>query len=117
MFHAGCLPRMSHGEIFQEQLILDLAVLVVAYVRHVAKCLNNRKFSLFCFAFLCCTLGLIVKEIGSSTSSSSETVVKLRGQSTDSLPQVQKGPECLNWALKLYKMLNRNLHLYLYLYK
>ncbi|XP_003471871.1 FERM domain-containing protein 6 isoform X2 [Cavia porcellus] len=31
--------------------------------------------------------GLIVKEIGSSTSSSSETVVKLRGQSTDSLPQ------------------------------
>ncbi|XP_041314444.1 FERM domain-containing protein 6 [Pyrgilauda ruficollis] len=37
-----------------------------------------------------CTLlraGLIVKEISSSTSSSSETVVKLRGQSTDSLPQ------------------------------
>ncbi|XP_023619616.1 FERM domain-containing protein 6 isoform X7 [Myotis lucifugus] len=32
--------------------------------------------------------GLIVKEIGSSTSSSSETVVKLRGQSTDSLPQL-----------------------------
>lgn len=32
--------------------------------------------------------GLIVKEIGSSTSSSSETVVRLRGQSTDSLPQV-----------------------------
>ncbi|XP_009699166.1 PREDICTED: FERM domain-containing protein 6-like, partial [Cariama cristata] len=31
--------------------------------------------------------GLIVKEISSSTSSSSETVVKLRGQSTDSLPQ------------------------------
>ncbi|KAM9294688.1 FERM domain-containing protein 6 [Gastrophryne carolinensis] len=31
--------------------------------------------------------GLIVKEINSSTSSSSETVVKLRGQSTDSLPQ------------------------------
>lgn len=33
--------------------------------------------------------GLIVKEISSSTSSSSETVVKLRGQSTDSLPQVR----------------------------
>ncbi|KGL83531.1 hypothetical protein N309_14491, partial [Tinamus guttatus] len=32
-------------------------------------------------------LGLIVKEISSSTSSSSETVVKLRGQHTDSLPQ------------------------------
>lgn len=32
--------------------------------------------------------GLIVKELSSSTSSSSETVVKLRGQSTDSLPQV-----------------------------
>ncbi|KAI1237453.1 hypothetical protein IHE44_0013526 [Lamprotornis superbus] len=31
--------------------------------------------------------GLIVKELSSSTSSSSETVVKLRGQSTDSLPQ------------------------------
>ncbi|XP_069493566.1 FERM domain-containing protein 6 isoform X2 [Ambystoma mexicanum] len=31
--------------------------------------------------------GLIVKDMGSSTSSSSETVVKLRGQSTDSLPQ------------------------------
>ncbi|XP_010222066.1 PREDICTED: FERM domain-containing protein 6 [Tinamus guttatus] len=31
--------------------------------------------------------GLIVKEISSSTSSSSETVVKLRGQHTDSLPQ------------------------------
>ncbi|XP_029454198.1 FERM domain-containing protein 6 isoform X2 [Rhinatrema bivittatum] len=31
--------------------------------------------------------GLIVKEISSSTSSSSETVVKLRGQSIDSLPQ------------------------------
>ncbi|XP_074146640.1 FERM domain-containing protein 6 isoform X2 [Sminthopsis crassicaudata] len=31
--------------------------------------------------------GLIVKEISSSTSSSSETVVKLHGQSTDSLPQ------------------------------
>ncbi|XP_040188610.1 FERM domain-containing protein 6 [Rana temporaria] len=31
--------------------------------------------------------GLIVKEVNSSTSSSSETVVKLRGQSTDSLPQ------------------------------
>jgi len=30
-----------------------------------------------------------VKEISSSTSSSSETVVKLRGQSTDSLPQVR----------------------------
>lgn len=29
-----------------------------------------------------------MKEISSSTSSSSETVVKLRGQSTDSLPQV-----------------------------
>lgn len=34
------------------------------------------------------TSGLIVKEISSSSSSSSETVVKLRGQSTDSLPQV-----------------------------
>ncbi|KAM4691059.1 FERM domain-containing protein 6 isoform 2-T2 [Rhinophrynus dorsalis] len=31
--------------------------------------------------------GLVVKEINSSTSSSSETVVKLRGQSIDSLPQ------------------------------
>ncbi|XP_053141638.1 FERM domain-containing protein 6 isoform X2 [Hemicordylus capensis] len=31
--------------------------------------------------------GLVVKEVSSSTSSSSETVVKLRGQSTDSLPQ------------------------------
>ncbi|MGH0188287.1 UNVERIFIED_CONTAM: hypothetical protein FKN15_028811 [Acipenser sinensis] len=31
--------------------------------------------------------GLIVKDISSSTSSSSETVVKLRGQSIDSLPQ------------------------------
>uniref|UniRef100_A0A8C8SDL0 FERM domain containing 6 n=1 Tax=Pelusios castaneus TaxID=367368 RepID=A0A8C8SDL0_9SAUR len=31
--------------------------------------------------------GLIVKEVSSSTSSSSETVVKLRGQSSDSLPQ------------------------------
>uniref|UniRef100_A0A8D0GGY2 FERM domain containing 6 n=1 Tax=Sphenodon punctatus TaxID=8508 RepID=A0A8D0GGY2_SPHPU len=31
--------------------------------------------------------GLVVKEISSSTSSSSETVVKLRGQSIDSLPQ------------------------------
>ncbi|KAM3918444.1 FERM domain-containing protein 6 [Leptodactylus fuscus] len=31
--------------------------------------------------------GLIVKEVNSSTSSSSETVVKLRGQSIDSLPQ------------------------------
>ncbi|XP_028677038.1 FERM domain-containing protein 6 isoform X2 [Erpetoichthys calabaricus] len=31
--------------------------------------------------------GLIVKEVSSSTSSSSETVVKLRGQSIDSLPQ------------------------------
>lgn len=30
-----------------------------------------------------------MKEISSSTSSSSETVVKLRGQSTDSLPQVR----------------------------
>ncbi|XP_059552242.1 FERM domain-containing protein 6 isoform X6 [Myotis daubentonii] len=36
--------------------------------------------------------GLIVKEIGSSTSSSSETVVKLRGQSTDSLPQLFQTP-------------------------
>ncbi|KPP61780.1 FERM domain-containing protein 6-like [Scleropages formosus] len=32
--------------------------------------------------------GLIVKDISSSTSSSSETVVKLRGQSIESLPQV-----------------------------
>ncbi|XP_053221633.1 FERM domain-containing protein 6 [Podarcis raffonei] len=31
--------------------------------------------------------GLVVKEVSSSTSSSSETVVKLRGQSIDSLPQ------------------------------
>ncbi|KAH1171974.1 FERM domain-containing protein 6 [Mauremys mutica] len=31
--------------------------------------------------------GLIVKEVSSSTSSSSETVVRLRGQSSDSLPQ------------------------------
>ncbi|ETE72837.1 FERM domain-containing protein 6, partial [Ophiophagus hannah] len=31
--------------------------------------------------------GLVVKEVNSSTSSSSETVVKLRGQSIDSLPQ------------------------------
>ncbi|KAM4662865.1 FERM domain-containing protein 6 isoform 1-T2 [Discoglossus pictus] len=31
--------------------------------------------------------GLVVKEINSSTSSSSETVVKLRGQSIDSIPQ------------------------------
>lgn len=30
-----------------------------------------------------------MKDISSSTSSSSETVVKLRGQSTDSLPQVR----------------------------
>lgn len=59
--------------------------------------------------FLCFTSGLIVKEIGSSTSSSSETVVKLRGQSTDSLPQVQKESKCLSCALKLQKMLNWNL--------
>ncbi|XP_062433731.1 FERM domain-containing protein 6 isoform X2 [Rhea pennata] len=31
--------------------------------------------------------GLVVKEVGSSASSSSETVVRLRGQSADSLPQ------------------------------
>ncbi|XP_012824780.1 FERM domain-containing protein 6 isoform X2 [Xenopus tropicalis] len=31
--------------------------------------------------------GLVVKEVNSSTSSSSETVVKLRGQSIDSIPQ------------------------------
>ncbi|RVE57616.1 hypothetical protein OJAV_G00218080 [Oryzias javanicus] len=31
--------------------------------------------------------GLIVKDVGSSTSSSSETVVKMRGQSIESLPQ------------------------------
>ncbi|KAA8581892.1 hypothetical protein FQN60_008632 [Etheostoma spectabile] len=32
--------------------------------------------------------GLIVKDVSSSTSSSSETVVKMRGQSIESLPQV-----------------------------
>uniref|UniRef100_A0A5F8GVW8 RNA transcription, translation and transport factor protein n=2 Tax=Metatheria TaxID=9263 RepID=A0A5F8GVW8_MONDO len=37
--------------------------------------------------FLISPSGLIVKEISSSTSGSSETVVKLHGQSTDSLPQ------------------------------
>ncbi|XP_077588218.1 FERM domain-containing protein 6 [Stigmatopora nigra] len=31
--------------------------------------------------------GLVVKDVGSSTSSSSETVVKMRGQSIESLPQ------------------------------
>lgn len=55
-----------------------------------------------------------MKEIGSSTSSSSETVVKLRGQSTDSLPQVQKELEHLDWVLRLQKTLNTNLQLYLY---
>ncbi|XP_010876872.1 FERM domain-containing protein 6 isoform X1 [Esox lucius] len=35
--------------------------------------------------------GLIVKEVSSSTSSSSETVVKMRGQSIESLPQVRGG--------------------------
>ncbi|KAG7272758.1 hypothetical protein CRUP_031082 [Coryphaenoides rupestris] len=55
--------------------------------------------------------GLIVKDVSSSTSSSSETVVKLRGQSIESLPQsstdrhsqslddvrlYQKG--CMQWA-------------------
>uniref|UniRef100_A0A4W5PJQ8 FERM domain-containing protein 6 n=1 Tax=Hucho hucho TaxID=62062 RepID=A0A4W5PJQ8_9TELE len=34
-----------------------------------------------------CTVGLIVKDVSSSTSSSSETVVKMRGQSIVSLPQ------------------------------
>ena len=32
--------------------------------------------------------GLIVKDVSSSTSSSSETVVKMHGQSIESLPQV-----------------------------
>lgn len=32
--------------------------------------------------------GLVVKEVSSSTSSSSETVVKMKGQSNESLPQV-----------------------------
>lgn len=32
--------------------------------------------------------GLVVKEVSSSTSSSSETVVKMKGQSIESLPQV-----------------------------
>lgn len=35
--------------------------------------------------------GLIVKDVSSSTSSSSETVVKMRGQSIESLPQVDPG--------------------------
>lgn len=35
--------------------------------------------------------GLIVKDVSSSTSSSSETVVKMRGQSIESLPQVGPG--------------------------
>lgn len=34
--------------------------------------------------------GLIVKDVSSSTSSSSETVVKMRGQSIESLPQVNQ---------------------------
>lgn len=46
----------------------------------VAKCIS--KFCLFA--------GLIVKDVSSSTSSSSETVVKMRGQSIESLPQVVK---------------------------
>ncbi|CAM4725853.1 unnamed protein product [Leuciscus chuanchicus] len=33
--------------------------------------------------------GLVVKEVGSSTSSSSETIVRMRGQSIECLPQVQ----------------------------
>lgn len=44
--------------------------------------------------FFCFPSGLIVKELSSSTSSSSETVVKLRGQSTDSLPQVLELHTC-----------------------
>lgn len=38
-----------------------------------------------------CFSGLIVKDVSSSTSSSSETVVKMRGQSIESLPQVDPG--------------------------
>lgn len=40
----------------------------------------------------CPSAGLIVKDVSSSTSSSSETVVKMRGQSIESLPQVDPGP-------------------------
>lgn len=40
----------------------------------------------------CPSTGLIVKDVSSSTSSSSETVVKMRGQSIESLPQVDPGP-------------------------
>ena len=71
----------------------------VVHVRYVSRRINNLRSSLV-FP-LCFTLGLIVKEIGSSTSSSSETVVKLRGQSTDSLPQVRKELKNLNQELKL----------------
>lgn len=61
---------------------------------YMARGLNNLKYLLF--LSLCFISGLIVKEIGSSTSSSSETVVKLRGQSTDSLPQVLKELKNIN---------------------
>lgn len=51
--------------------------------------LNQENISpLLVFIFLSPNSGLVVKEVNSSTSSSSETVVKLRGQSIDSLPQV-----------------------------
>lgn len=41
--------------------------------------------------------GLIVKDVSSSTSSSSETVVKMRGQSIESLPQVNHITAHLMW--------------------
>lgn len=41
--------------------------------------------------------GLIVKDVSSSTSSSSETVVKMRGQSIESLPQVNHITAHLLW--------------------
>lgn len=41
--------------------------------------------------------GLIVKDVGSSTSSSSETVVKMRGQSIESLPQVTQHQHVPLW--------------------
>lgn len=54
------------------------------------------------------TLGLIVKEIGSSTSSSSETVKsKLRGQRHRSLPQVLEGVEKLksrSWSYRQFQI-------------
>ncbi|XP_053477586.1 FERM domain-containing protein 6 [Ictalurus furcatus] len=40
--------------------------------------------------------GLVVKEVSSSTSSSSETVVKMKGQSIESLPQMVSGRKSQN---------------------